>query len=97
MSLNIETLGFGRGDALPGPMLQPPPLFPVIRFIIAQPNPRSILSQPDRQGSLYLSNEPLTFSDLLPRNLGICVTLRGVLIQNLDLCLCYQKRDSELK
>ncbi|KAI0223789.1 hypothetical protein LSAT2_025087 [Lamellibrachia satsuma] len=28
ISFNIENLGFGRGEALPGPILQPPPLFP---------------------------------------------------------------------
>ena len=34
MSFNIETLGFGRGgEALPGPNMQPPPVFPVGRFI----------------------------------------------------------------
>ena len=30
MSFSVETLGFGRGDALPGTTLQPPPTFPVI-------------------------------------------------------------------
>ena len=29
MSFNVESLGFGRGEALPGPILQPPPVFPV--------------------------------------------------------------------
>lgn len=29
MSFNVEALGFGRGEALPGSIIQPPPLFPV--------------------------------------------------------------------
>ena len=29
MSLPMESLGFGRGEALPGPILQPPATFPV--------------------------------------------------------------------
>ena len=29
MSFSVETLGFGRGEALPGPILEPPPLYPV--------------------------------------------------------------------
>ena len=29
VSFNVEALGFGRGEALPGPLSQPPPLFPV--------------------------------------------------------------------
>lgn len=29
VSFNVEALGFGRGEALPGPISQPPPLFPV--------------------------------------------------------------------
>ena len=29
ISLNIETIGFGRGEQLPTPALQPPPLQPV--------------------------------------------------------------------
>ncbi len=29
ISFNIENLGFGRGEALPGPILEPPPIFPV--------------------------------------------------------------------
>lgn len=28
MSFNVEELGFGSGEALPGPVLQPPPLYP---------------------------------------------------------------------
>ncbi|KAK2176555.1 hypothetical protein NP493_656g01014 [Ridgeia piscesae] len=28
ISFNIENLGFGRGESLPGPILQPPALFP---------------------------------------------------------------------
>ncbi|KAK7791712.1 hypothetical protein R5R35_000286 [Gryllus longicercus] len=28
MSFNVEQLGFGAGEALPGPVLQPPPLYP---------------------------------------------------------------------
>ena len=29
ISFNIDNLGFGRGEALPRPILQPPPFFPV--------------------------------------------------------------------
>jgi len=32
ISFNVETLGFGRGEALPGSVLQPPPLFPPLEF-----------------------------------------------------------------
>ena len=32
MSFNVEALGINRGDALPGPILQPPPLFPPQEF-----------------------------------------------------------------
>lgn len=32
VSFNVEALGFGRGEALPGPILQPPPLFPARDF-----------------------------------------------------------------
>ncbi|XP_013379748.1 DNA-directed RNA polymerase III subunit RPC7-like [Lingula anatina] len=32
MSFSVETLGFGRGEALPAPTLQPPPLFPPLEF-----------------------------------------------------------------
>lgn len=32
MSFNIETLGFGRGESLPGPLLQPPPVFPMLEM-----------------------------------------------------------------
>jgi len=28
-TINIETIGFGRGDQLPAPTLQPPPKYPV--------------------------------------------------------------------
>lgn len=35
MSLNIEALGFARGDALPTAILQPPPRFPVSHVIYA--------------------------------------------------------------
>jgi hypothetical protein len=31
VSFNVEALGFGRGEALPGPIAQPPPIFPVIK------------------------------------------------------------------
>ena len=36
MSFNVENLGFSKGEALPGALLQPPPLFPVSSLIIAQ-------------------------------------------------------------
>ena len=29
MSFSVEMLGIGRGDALPAPILQPAPVFPV--------------------------------------------------------------------
>lgn len=32
VSFNVEALGFGRGEALPGPISQPPPLFPVLKI-----------------------------------------------------------------
>lgn len=32
VSFNVEALGFGRGEALPGPISQPPPLFPTADF-----------------------------------------------------------------
>lgn len=32
MSFAVETLGFGRGESLPGPTQQPPPLFPVSKL-----------------------------------------------------------------
>ncbi|XP_060068870.1 DNA-directed RNA polymerase III subunit RPC7-like [Ylistrum balloti] len=32
VSFNVEALGFGRGEALPGPILQPPPLYPPTDF-----------------------------------------------------------------
>lgn len=32
MSFNVESLGFGRGDVMPAPTLQPPPLFPALEF-----------------------------------------------------------------
>ncbi|XP_061174377.1 DNA-directed RNA polymerase III subunit RPC7-like [Saccostrea echinata] len=32
VSFNVEALGFGRGEALPGPISQPPPLFPIAEF-----------------------------------------------------------------
>ncbi|KAK3096629.1 hypothetical protein FSP39_001876 [Pinctada imbricata] len=32
VSFNVEALGFGRGEALPGPIQQPPPLFPTVEF-----------------------------------------------------------------
>ena len=28
-SFSVESLGFGRGESLPGPILQPPATFPV--------------------------------------------------------------------
>ena len=33
-SINIETIGFGRGDQLPAPTLQPPPKYPVSMYIL---------------------------------------------------------------
>ncbi|OWF41375.1 DNA-directed RNA polymerase III subunit RPC7-like [Mizuhopecten yessoensis] len=32
VSFNVEALGFGRGEALPAPILQPPPLYPPTDF-----------------------------------------------------------------
>ncbi|KAK2151773.1 hypothetical protein LSH36_352g03031 [Paralvinella palmiformis] len=32
ISFNVESLGFGRGEALPTPILQPPPTYPVPQF-----------------------------------------------------------------
>lgn len=32
MSINVEQLGFGRGEALPGPVLQPPPKYPPLDY-----------------------------------------------------------------
>ncbi|XP_067667282.1 DNA-directed RNA polymerase III subunit RPC7-like [Haliotis asinina] len=32
MSFNIEALGFGRGETLPGAVQQPPPLFPPVNY-----------------------------------------------------------------
>ena len=32
VSFDVQALGFGRGEALPAAILQPPPLFPV-RFV----------------------------------------------------------------
>jgi hypothetical protein len=37
VSFNVEALGINRGDALPGPILQPPPLFPVNEFSYPTP------------------------------------------------------------
>lgn len=34
LSFNVENLGFGRGEGLPGPILQPPPNFPVSVYLI---------------------------------------------------------------
>ena len=30
MSFNVEQLGFNTGEALPGPVLQPPPVYPIM-------------------------------------------------------------------
>ncbi|XP_048736447.1 DNA-directed RNA polymerase III subunit RPC7-like isoform X2 [Ostrea edulis] len=32
VSFNVEALGFGRGETLPGPISQPPPIFPTAEF-----------------------------------------------------------------
>jgi len=32
LSFSVESLGFGRGETLPGSILQPPPLFPALDF-----------------------------------------------------------------
>lgn len=34
VSFNVEQLGFSRGEALPGPVTQPPPLFPSLGIFI---------------------------------------------------------------
>lgn len=33
VSFNVEALGFGRGETLPGPISQPPPIFPVMTHL----------------------------------------------------------------
>ena len=33
VSFDVQALGFGRGEALPAAILQPPPLFPVYIYI----------------------------------------------------------------
>ncbi|XP_046611639.1 DNA-directed RNA polymerase III subunit RPC7-like [Neodiprion virginianus] len=42
MSINVEQLGFGRGEALPGPVLQPPPKYPPLDY---KPTPFTITDQ----------------------------------------------------
>lgn len=36
ISFNVESLGFGRGEALPTPILQPPPTYPVRRYVFVR-------------------------------------------------------------
>lgn len=35
LSFDVGMIGFGRGEALPTAILQPPPLFPVSEFLLA--------------------------------------------------------------
>ena len=35
LSFDVGMIGFGRGEALPTAILQPPPLFPVSEFPLA--------------------------------------------------------------
>ncbi|XP_078288120.1 uncharacterized protein LOC144612395 [Rhinoraja longicauda] len=36
MTFSVEVVGIGRGEVLPPPTLQPPPLYPVLRNVSAQ-------------------------------------------------------------
>ena len=37
LTFDVSQLGFGRGEALPAAILQPPPLYPVSEFLFTHP------------------------------------------------------------
>ncbi|XP_067000533.1 DNA-directed RNA polymerase III subunit RPC7-like [Anabrus simplex] len=56
MSFNVEQLGFSAGEALPGPVLQPPPVYPLM-----ENRPAPLESAPEVEYWLALKREYIEF------------------------------------
>lgn len=74
MSFNVEQLGFAAGEMLPGPVLQPPPLYPTLEFYPAALETGPIYKEQVKFKNLFanhLNNSPAYIrADEIQKGLG---------------------------
>ena len=75
MSFSVESLGFGRGESLPGPILQPPPIFPVSENTKPKTNGGEFSNQ--RVSMCRWQAKPMSRCWSVARVMGVCVCVGG--------------------